>query len=265
MQRSSFVPVIVALCAGVALAMVFAQTRPQAAQAQTSFSRSDLDEVVIGHPDGTLVRVAGKGDITVVPSIAVVDAGVVFEGIRAEDATREVNDRVGRIIQAVKRVGVPEERIQTVSYAVRPQFDFSNNGAQEPRIVSYIAQSVVRIRAEVDQLDEVLDAARRQDANQIDNIVFEVENEEGAFLEALALATERARGRADRIARALGGRVIEIVEVRESNLSQTPRPVPFARTGVSTGLAVEGGVSPIAPGEQEIVAEVELGAVIVVE
>lgn len=264
MQTPRFAPVALALIAGAGLTYVVNQDAPSAALADTSFSRSDLDDVVIGHPDGTLVRVAGAGDVTVVPDVAVTDAGFLFEAPTADAAQRDVNERVSRYLRALKRLGIPESRIQTVGYTLRPRYDYSDNRASDPRIVGYIARNTVRVRSEIEGLDEVIDEANTNGVDEILRIVFEVEDEEGAYLDALALATERARGRADRVATALGGKVTKIVEVREPTYS-AGGPVPYARTGVSA-LASDGTREDVlAPGEQVIRASVEFSAVIVVE
>lgn len=263
MQRSPLVPAALALVAGVGLTMFLSADRTPAAQAQTSFSRSDLDEVVIGHPDGTLVRVGAEADVSAVPDVAVTDAVFLFDAPRADDAQRDVNERVTRYIRALKRLGVPENRIQTVGYTVRPRYDYSDNRQREPRIVGYVARNTVRVRSEFEKLDEVLDEANNTGVDEIPRIAFEVEDEEGVFLDALALATERARARADRVATALGGKVIRIVEVREPERSSFPIS-PYARSGV--GIASDAQEeSPLAPGELVIRAAVEFAAVIQVD
>jgi uncharacterized protein len=265
MQTSRFAPIALALIAGAGLTYFVSQESPASVRASNdSFTRTDLNDVVIGHPDGTLVRVAGEGEVTVVPDVAVTDAGFLFEAPTADAAQRDVNERVSRYLRALKRLGIPDSRIQTVGYTVRPRYDYSDNRARNPRIVGYIARNTVRVRSEIGQLDEVIDEANNNGVDEILRIVFEVEDEEGAFLDALALATERARGRADRVAKALGGTVTQIVEVREPTRDSFG-PVPYARTGVESLASDASREEVLAPGEKTIRASVEFSAVIVVE
>ncbi len=261
MPKSTITPVALALIAAGTLFIALKPETLPAANAQDSFSRTELNDVVIGHPDGTLVRVAGEADVTVVPDVAVTDAGFLFEAPTADAAQRDVNERVTRYLRALKRLGIPEARIQTVGYTVRPRYDYSDNRGRDPRIVGYIARNTVRVRSDIPKLDQVIDEANNNGVNEIGRIVFEVEDEEGAFLDALALATERARGRADRIAKALGGTVTSIVEVSEPERTSFG-PVPYARTGVAELASDAGSEVPLAPGEQVIRASVAFSAVI---
>ncbi|MEM1424102.1 MAG: SIMPL domain-containing protein [Planctomycetota bacterium] len=263
MERSTILPAGLALGAGVFATLFFTQSPTPTAHAQDSFTRTDLNDVVIGHPDGTLVRVAGEGDVTVVPDIAVTDASFIFEAPTADAAQRDVNDRVTRYLRSLKRLGIPDTRIQTVGYTLRPRYDFSENRGRDPRIVGYVAQNTVRVRSDIEQLDEVIDEAFNNGVDQIARIDFEVEDEESAFRDALALATERAKGRAERIAASLGGTVTLIVEVSEPLLTRVPAS-PFARTAVRELASDATQSSPIAPGEEIIRASVEFSAVVVV-
>jgi len=264
MQRHLILPVALALGAGVFATLFFTQSPVPAARASDSFTRTDLNDVVIGHPDGTLVRVEAEAEVTVVPDVARTDATFLFEAPTADAAQRDVNERVRRYMLELKRLGVPENRIQTVGFFVRPRYDFNDGRSRDPRIVGYIASNTVRVRTEVELLDEVVDAAFANGVDRIDRILFEIDDEEGAFLDALALATERARVRAERVAQALGGEVTEIVEVREPERTRLPVRA-YAQTGVQRGLATDAtSEEPLAPGEQTLRASVELAAVIVV-
>ena len=258
---SRITPVALTLIAAGTLFVALRPPAIPAAQAQDSFTRTDLNDDVIGHPDGTLVRVAGEADVTVVPDVAVTDAGFIFEAPTADAAQKDVNERVTRYLRSLKRLGIPDGRIQTVGYTVRPRYDYSDNRGRDPRIVGYIARNTVRVRSEIPKLDEVIDEANNNGVDEIARIVFEIEDEEGAFLDALALATERARGRADRVAKALGGTVSQIVEVSEPERSSF-NPAPYARTGVESLASDATDRVPLAPGEKIIRAKVEFSAVI---
>jgi uncharacterized protein len=261
-----YTPIVLALVAGVGLTL-FLRAGTGAAEARVdrdSFTRTDLNDVVIGHPDGTLVRVEAEAEVTVVPDVARTDATFLFEAPTADAAQRDVNDRVRRYMLELGRLGVAENRIQTVGFFVRPRYDFNDRRGRDPRVVGYIASNTVRVRTEVELLDDVVDAAFNNGVDRIDRILFEIDDEEGAFLDALALATERARVRAERVAQALGGEVTQIVEVREPERTRLPVRA-FAQTGVQRGLATDADeTEPLAPGEQTLRASVEFAAVIVV-
>ena len=199
--------------------------------------------------------------MTVVPDVAVTDASFIFEAPTADGAQRDVNERVERYLRALKRLGIPDTRVQTVGYTLRPRYDFSDNRGRDPRIVGYVAQNTVRVRSEIERLDEVIDEANNNGVDQISRIDFEVEDEESAFRDALALATERAKGRAERIAQALGGTLVTIVEISEPTTARLPI-TPFARTGVRELASDATDSVPLAPGEEIIRASVEFSAVI---
>lgn len=197
---------------------------------------------------GTRLDVTAAGEVTRVPDIAVISAGVITRSTTASGAIQENAQRMERVIAALKRAGVADRDIQTTSINLNPEYRYAEN--QPPQLVGYTASNQVTIRfRDIRSSGRILDALVAEGANQINGPTMTIEHREAALDEARANAVAIGRARADLYARALGKRVGRVISVSESGSHYPPPPMPMGERGDAV-MAVSR--TQIVPGEQKL-------------
>jgi hypothetical protein len=196
---------------------------------------------------GTRLDVSATGEVTRVPDVAIVSAGVVSRSSTATGALQDTADRMQRVLAALKRAGVDDRDIQTSSVSLNPEYRYVEN--QPPQLIGYTASNNVTVRfRDIRNSGKILDALVGQGANQISGPTLTVDKPEPALDEARAKAVAIGRARAELYARSLGLHVVRVVSVNESAGSYpVPPPMPmYARADMAQAK------TSIEPGEQKL-------------
>jgi uncharacterized protein YggE len=220
--------------------LLAAAALPTAAAAQ----QSTITQTIAG----TRLDINATGEVTRVPDVAVISAGVVSRSTTATGALQDTASRMDRVLAALKRAGVEDRDVQTSSVSLSPEYRYPEN--QAPQLVGYTASNSVTIRfRDIRNSGRILDALVGQGANQISGPNLTIDKPEAALDEARAKAVAAGRARADLYARALGQRVVRIVSVNESGGSYAPPPpMPmYARAEMAQATDTK-----IVPGEQKL-------------
>lgn len=196
---------------------------------------------------GTRLDINATGEVTRVPDLAIISAGVVTRSPTATGAIQDAANRMERVRAALKRAGVEDRDIQTSSINLNPEYRYENNKA--PQLVAYSASNQLTIRfRDIRNSGRILDALVGEGANQINGPNLTVDKPETALDEARARAVASGRARAELYARSLGQRVVRVVSVSESGSSYpVPPPMPmYARADMAQAKTA------IEPGEQKL-------------
>ena len=196
---------------------------------------------------GTRLDISATGEVTRVPDLAVISAGVVARSTTAAAALQETADKMDRVITALKRAGVDDRDIQTSSVSLNPEYRYPEN--QSPQLTGYSASNQVTVRfRDIRNSGKVLDALVAVGANQINGPTMTIEHPEAALDEARTRAIAQGRARAELYARALGMNVARVVSVSEGGGYYAPPPPPPAPMMASA----ERSYTKIEPGEQKL-------------
>lgn len=175
---------------------------------------------------GTRLDLSATGEVTRVPDVAIISAGVVSRSASASGALQDTANRMSQVLAALKRAGVADRDIQTSNVSLNPEYRYPEN--QSPQLVGYTASNNVTVRfRDIRSSGKILDALVAVGANQINGPTLTVDKPESALDEARAKAVAIGRARAELYAHSLGLRVVRIVSVNESGGYAVPPPVPM--------------------------------------
>ena len=203
---------------------------------------------------GTRLDINATGEVTRVPDVAIINAGVVARSTTATGALQDAADRMQKILTALKRAGIADRDIQTSNVNLNAEYRYPEN--QSPQLVGYTASNQLTIRfRDIRNSGKILDALVAQGANQINGPDLTVDKPEAALDEARANAVAAGRARAELYARSLGLHVVRVVSVSESGGYAIPPPAPppppmMARAQMAT--------TKIEPGEQRLQVSVAM-------
>ena len=184
---------------------------------------------------GTVV-VYGSGVVYSQPDKAEVVIAVITENKSCEKAVEE-NAKIANNIYT-KLKGLAE--VRTKSYSVQPIYE--DNELKGYRVVNRL---VVVCKPEV--VGKVIDIAICAGANKVDYVLFTVSDDKKKelYLEALEMAVEDAKAKAETVAMSLGLKSIKPVKVRVIDYT---KPIYYA----------EAKGTPIKPSSVEVKANVEI-------
>ncbi len=208
-----------------------------------------------------VLSVQGSGEARVAPDEATVRLGVLVQDPSARAAQEKVNLAANAILEAVRKLGVRPEQIQTSDLSLNPIYSQPQqqrpDEPYEPRITGYQASNVVSIRlADLALVGRVIDAGLGAGANRLDGVAFGLRDDAAARATALTRASETARAKAETLARALRVRLVELIEVAEGGV-QVYTPFKQARGAAMESMAMDTG-TPVSAGEVGVNASVTL-------
>jgi uncharacterized protein len=225
--------------------MLGAAALPAAAEAQ----QASITQAIAG----TRLDVNATGEVTRVPDLATISAGVVTRSATATGAIQQAATRMARVREALRAAGIADRDIQTSNISLNPEYTYVNN--QPPKLNGYTASNQLSVRFhDIANTGKILDALVSVGANQINGPNLSVEKPEAALDEARARAIAAGRARADLYARSLGLRVVRVVAVSESGGYAAPPPMPMMMRAEAAAQAD----TKIDPGEQRLQVNVAM-------
>ncbi len=195
---------------------------------------------------GTRLDVVAEGEVTRMPDMVNIGAGVVTQAATAAEAMAENARRMAATVAALRRAGVADRDIQTSAINLSPQYRYGEN--VPPVITGYQASNQVAARfRDVARAGAILDTLVGQGANQINGPSFALDRPDAALDEARGKAVGIARARADLYAKAAGMRVKRIVSISEAGGYAPPSPAPMMMA-----MRAKEANTAIQPGEQKL-------------
>ena len=196
---------------------------------------------------GTRLDISATGEVSRVPDIAIISAGVTTLDKSATGAIEQNAAQMARVRAALKRAGIADKDIQTSSFNLNPEYRYENN--QPPVLTGYRVSNQVSVRfRDIKATGKILDALVAEGANQINGPSLTIDKPELAMDEARVKAIAVGQARAELYARTLGKRVVRLLSVSESGGYAVPPPMPMMRAQMADSTAK----SVIDPGEQQL-------------
>ncbi len=198
---------------------------------------------------GTRLDVVATGEVTRIPDVARIGAGVVTQAPTASAAIQQNAQQMARVRAALKRAGIADRDIQTSSINLNPEYRYVEN--RPPVLTGYRAGNEVSVRfRDLANTGRILDALVAEGANQINGPTLTLDKPEEALDEARTAALRKAQARAEVYARSLGKRVTRVVAISESGANYQPYPRPMMAE--ARGMTADAAASKIDPGEQSV-------------
>ena len=210
-------------------------------------------------PEGNVTKtlsVTGYGEIKSQPDEALIRISVVTQAPNANDAVSMNAEKMNRVIDGIKSLGIKEDNIKTTGYSVYPRYSYPER--EEPKIVGYEARNTIEVRTnDFDLIGKIIDVASERGANRIDGIDFYFSREkyDELYNKALEIAVKNAQKKAETVARTAGLGAIYPVKIE---VQEYYYPVPVPRPMAYTGVVTEKAPTPIIPGEEKVTARVSI-------
>lgn len=205
------------------------------------------------NPDRRSIHVSGQAQIQVVPDMATLQMGV--DQVDAEIAAAEAhaNQALSRFLKQARKLGIAERDLQAAGQQVSAEYEWLNEPRQR-RLVGYrVSRDVAVIVRDLRQLGPVLQAATAAGLNRIGNPDLASGAAEALEKQALELAADDAKARANLVAQRLGARLGPVRNIHVQD--QGNRPVPMKMMARMESASSD---MPVAAGEISISATLQV-------
>lgn len=211
-------------------------------------------------PAKPAMTVIGQGHILLTPDTAFVTLGMETTGRTVGDAERQNRMVMSKVVERLKALQIENERIQTASFTVSPQYKpppkRSDVPPGPPEIIGYVVGNMMTIEVRnLEKVGPVIEESLAAGANQFQGLQWALRDEQQAKVAALKQAASKAREKAAAFSDALKVKLIRLLSATEE--SRIVRPVPrMARSMVA--MEGGGGEVPVFSGEIKVEATVTL-------
>jgi len=186
------------------------------------------------------IQANGTATISAPPDQVQLTASVVTQANTAQNAAQQNAVQTTAVISAIQQVLGSSGTVQTIAYAVMPQY----NNANPATIVGYTASNTLQVTIyDLTSLPgKVIDAANQAGANNISGLTFSLQNPDPVLRQALTAAAKQALAHAGAIASGLGVNAGGVISAQESE-SVTPYAVPGVAASATTTPVLTGTVT----------------------
>lgn len=183
------------------------------------------------------ISVSGSGSVKVKPDTAVLSLGVTQSAQGAVAAQSSVNQKIAAVKKALTDQGIAAEDISVSDLYVYARYDYKD---EIETLVGYNASHQLEVRVRnLDEVGAVIDAALAAGANRMDGVRFLVEDQKTAYDQAMKLALEDARAKAQVLAQAEGMSLGQMTSMSEAGGYAERGAVEYAVQDAAAGASTQ--------------------------
>lgn len=213
--------------------------------------------------------VSGEGKVVAVPDVAQFTFSVINEGGRDLNALQKDNtEKTNKVIDFLKANSVDAKDIKTQSYDVSPRYQnysCSNVGGSTvcppATIVGYTVTQTVSVKVrDFAKVGDILGGAVSNGANQTSQLFFTIDDADKLQSEARGQAIEKAKEKAEALAKAGGFRLGKLIAIDEGyGYPMAQKDYAYGMGGDGRGEAQSAVSNPaIEAGSQDVTVTVNL-------
>lgn len=176
-------------------------------------------------PSMKTLQTSADGKVKVTPDTVVISAGVELHNRTTQEiAYKDMNTSINAVKTILKDAGIEEKNIQTSSLYVSPEYSYTEwKQTQE----GYQASTTLSIRVEKKDpkvTNDILDAIAKVKDIRMNGVDYDLADKEKAYAEARKMALEKAREKAEAMAKIAGVSIVSVASISE-NISSGVTPI----------------------------------------
>ena len=216
-------------------------------------------------PATDTITVQGDGQATLPPDVARVSFTVENVSATVAEAQTATTKQANTALDFVKRQGVADKDVKTLSYNISPQYSYPNpcppgalcpDYSRAPKITGYqVSQTVQVTMRDLSAVGELLGGLGKLEVQNVNGPAFALDDATAGYDAARADAIDKAKAQAMRLAKQLDVRLGKIVNFSESS-GGYPYPMMY---GLGGGISESKAATPDVPaGENTYSASVSI-------
>lgn len=169
------------------------------------------------------ITVSGTATISVTADMATLQLGANTRAKTVQEAAKENDAIMQKVIQALKDLGIPEEDLVTSQYSVYSEIPYDvASSLRTPDPIYVVTNMLIVTVRDLSKVAPAIDAATKAGANQIVQLSFEASKHREAYDKALTRAVEDAQAKARVLAEAAGKKLGELTSINATEVFGVP-------------------------------------------
>lgn len=215
------------------------------------------------HPATDTITVSGDGQAIKAPDVARVTFTVENTAKAVSDAQAQTTKQANAAVDYVKKQGIEDKDVKTLSYNVAPQYSYPTCTAtycppdRTPKVTGYqVSQTVQVTMHDLTKVGDMLSGLGNLEVQNISGPAFGLEDPTAGYDAARADAINKAKAKAQVLSKQLGVHLGKIVNFSENSGGY---PYPTMAYGLGGGATDSKAATPNVPtGENTYTANVSI-------
>lgn len=200
------------------------------------------------------ISVNGQAEVQARPDQAMLNVAVDEVAKDVASAEAVVNAVVGRFLKRARELGAGDRDLQAPGLQVQPEYEWDEKTRKRHPVGYRVSREVTVRITELAKLGDYIQGATGAGMNRIQPPRLGVQDEDKLSQQALELAADDARVRAELLAKRLGAK---LGPVRNISVQDFHRPQPVMMEMAVRSKAADGGM-PVEAGELDVRANVHV-------
>ncbi|HWI60487.1 MAG TPA: SIMPL domain-containing protein [Symbiobacteriaceae bacterium] len=228
-----------------AFALAVTMFRPQTTLAETQ------------QPVQRTLDVSGRGSLTVKYDTAQIRVGFSSVMESAGAAYNAMGTSMDKVVSAMKTAGIKEDDLQTGQFTMNEEWDYNQAGRQWRGY--RVTNTLVITTHDLTKVADLIQQAIAAGANNLQGVSFSVKDTDKLLEQALDLAVDDAKAKAERVASKLGAKVVGVYRVTVMDGGRGPVMYDSGAGGVAYAKAeMAAPAAPVFGGTTEYTAQVSV-------
>lgn len=197
-----------------------------------------------GVPASSTISVSGEGDAVAVPDVALITATASEDADTVSAAKDKMKAKVDKVLALAKKEKIDDKDVKTVDFSISPKYVYNQTlctayscPPSTPKISGYTVSESIQIKVRDmkgssakendDRVGRVLEGLANSEITNVYGPNFQIDDEDMVKAAAREEAIAKAKAKAEKLASALGVRLVRIVSFDESGVS----PYYYGRGG----------------------------------
>ncbi len=159
-----------------------------------------------GDKQPVLLNVTGTGNVKAMPDQVVISALIYDQDKKPGKAYDNNQSRMRTLMDKLRAIGIEKKNIATESLTINTVYKNDSNKVD----YFYVSRSIKIFQDDMDNITPILDALIDSGIEDIGSIDFVVKEMDKKYAEALESATSDCRETADKLASAMGARIVDL-------------------------------------------------------
>lgn len=210
------------------------------------------------------ITVNGEGELELTPDMATLELGVEErQHATAKEAIEANAQAMDAVMAALKAQGIEEKDMQTSNFHLYTNYNYDTNGNIVGKPKYSVSNSLTVTIYAIDKIGDIIDAAVDAGATMSYGMSFGLKDTKEKETEALLLAYENARSRAEALAAATGKQIGSVLLLNDGTqiAEQIYTEVPYARAEAAYDMAAGNNASyktSVSAGSMKVTAKVSV-------
>ncbi len=193
-----------------------------------------LSSAALAQGELRTITVHGTGSSNIAPDRASVQMSIVARSASVSAAQEAAAAVTAKVLQMTSDLGIDRERIDTTGSSVRPDYRW-NREREEQELRGYVAQRQMQVDLrDLEKLGALIEGAVEAGVNQVSPPQLDSSKRRDAYRAALDAAAKDAQANAAQLAKSLGAKLGDVLQI--TTLSQPAPPRPMVRMAMAESV-----------------------------